>query len=73
MSERETLLQLGDCLFPDFVSSTSILIDGHSKDAMVFLLCAPQNQDTRLQDGRLEPKTSGSSKKTVPPFSRTIC
>ena len=37
-----------------------------------FLLCAPQKHSTRLQDGRLELQTSGSSRKTVPPFSRAI-
>ena len=39
---------------------------------MVFLLCAPQKDNTRLQDGRLELQASGSSKETVPPFSRAI-
>ena len=72
VSESETLLQLGDCLFPDFIFSTSNVVDGHANDAMIFLLCAPQYQNTRLQDGRLKPQTSGSSKKTVPPFSCTI-
>ena len=33
------LLQLGGCLLPDFVSSTSNAVDGHTNDAMVFLLC----------------------------------
>ena len=70
VSEGETLLPLGDCLFPDFISSTSSIVDGHPNDAMVFLRCAPQNQNSWLQDGRLEPQTSGCNKKTVPPFSR---
>ena len=72
VSESETLPQLGDCLFPDFISSTSNIVDGHTNDAMVFLLCAPQNQNTRLQDGRLESQSSGCSKKTILPFSRAI-
>ena len=72
VSEGETLLQLGDCLFPDFISSTSNIVDGHSNDAMVFLLCVPQDHNTRLQDACLELQTSACSEETVPPFSRGI-
>ena len=38
MPERETFLELGNCMFPDFVSSTSNVVDGHSNDTMVSLL-----------------------------------
>ena len=39
---------------------------------MVFLLCAPQYQNTRFQDGRLKTETSGCRNETVPPFPRAI-
>ena len=57
---------------PDFISSSSNMVDGHTNDAMVFLLRVPQDQNTRFQDGCLESQTSGCSKETVPPFSRAI-
>ena len=68
VSESETLLQLGDCLLPDFISSTSNIVDGHTNDAMVFLLCVPQDQKhtvprrmSRTPDLWLQQRSSSST------------
>ena len=48
VSESEALFKLGDGLFPDFVSSTSNVVDGHSNDTMVSLLWTSQDQNSRF-------------------------
>ena len=40
---------------------------------MPWYFVVPQDQNTRFQDGCLEPQTSGCSQETVPPFSRAVC
>ena len=72
MYEGEALLELRDGLFLNFISPTGNVLDSHSNDSMVSLLWTSQCQNTRFQYRRLKTQSSGGSKKTIPPFSRTI-
>ena len=73
MPERETFLQLGNCLYPDFVSSTSNVVDGHSNDTMVSLFWIPSTKTYSSGIDVSKPSPPADARKQFHPLSRTIC
>ena len=72
VSEGETLLELRDGLFPNFVTPPPAMLSTATPMRPWYPCCA-QYQHTQFEYRRLKTQPSGGGKDTVSPLSRTIC